>query len=143
MAEKLLIKAETIEECDLISALVQDSLFHMSYHSFHEDRKCLRLMINRFCWELEKDNEQHQCYFRVHSGLYIHGVESIIVNDSFKHSTGYLNLLAMHASEHEINLIFSDHKHVCINISKILVYLKDLHDVYPTMAKPCHECLNP
>ena len=142
MAEKLLIKAETIEECDVISALVQDSIFHMTYHSFHEDKKCLRLMINRFCWELEKDFEQHQCYFRVHSGLYIHGVESITVNGNFKRSNGYLNLLAMHASEHEINLLFSEHKHICVNISELRVYLKDLHDVYPTLVKPCHECLN-
>jgi hypothetical protein len=51
----------------------------------------------------------------------------------------YLNLLAFHASEDEINLAFSDNKRICVKVSGLLVYLKDLHDKYPTPSLPEHE----
>jgi hypothetical protein len=139
MEEVLLIKAENSEECDLLSSLLQDSVFHISYHSFHEDKRCLRLLLNRFCWESANDFEKHQCYFRVQSALYIHNIESIVVNDDFRNQNEkYLNLLTMHSSEKEINLVFSDHKHICINTDNILIYLRDLHDKYPTLSCPSH-----
>lgn len=111
----------------------------MSYHSYHEEKKCLQLMLNRFCWELVNEFDKHQCYYRVHAGLYIHFVESITVNSNFKTSNGYLNLLTMHASDKEVNLIFSEHKHICVNISKVQIYLQDLHEKQPTLIKPAHQ----
>ncbi|MDR2067883.1 MAG: DUF2948 family protein [Holosporaceae bacterium] len=133
------IKADSIDGCDLISSLLQDSIFHISHHSFNENKKCLRLMLNRFCWESIGDFAETQCYFRVHSGLYIQNIDSISVNDNFRNGDdAYLSLLTLHASEKEINLIFSDHKHVCININGLLIHLKDLHDKYPTPSCPVH-----
>lgn len=140
----LQLKAHDEEGCDVISSLLQDSILHISSHSFHEERKCLRLMLNRFCWELlNKENDAHSDshqYFRVHSGLYIHNVVDIIINDNFKKVTEerYLNLLALHASKNEINLLFSGHKQVCLKISGISVHLKDLHQKYPTTVYPNH-----
>ncbi|MDR1334550.1 MAG: DUF2948 family protein [Holosporaceae bacterium] len=133
------IKADNIESCDLISSLLQDSIFHISYHSFNENKKCLRLLLNRFCWESVGNFTETQCYFRVHSGLYVQHIDSIIVNDNFKSSGDvYLNLLTLHTSKKEINLIFSDNKHVCINVNGLLIHLKDLHDKYPTPSCPVH-----
>jgi hypothetical protein len=143
--KRVFLKATDIENCDIISSLLQDSIFHVSALSFHENRKCLRLVINRFCWELIKDNletgAKRKHYFRVHSGLYIHNIQSITINDNFKKikEEKYINLLAMHASEKEINLLFSGHKTACIKIEDICVYLKDLHDKYPTPALPEHK----
>ena len=142
--KKLFLKASDVESCDIISSLMQDSIFHVSALSFHDDRKCLRLMINRFCWELVKDDpeneHQKQRYFRVHSGLYIHNIENIIINDNFKDIKGekYVSLLSMHASNEEINMLFSGHKTACIKVKDICVYLKDLHDKYPTPSLPAH-----
>ncbi len=102
-------------------------------------------MINRFCCELIKDNletgSQRKHYFRVHSGLYIHNIQNITINDNFKKIKGekHINLLAMHASEKEINLLFSGHKTACIKTEDICVYLKDLHNKYPTPALPEHK----
>ncbi|MDR1375439.1 MAG: DUF2948 family protein [Holosporaceae bacterium] len=139
MAEVIALKADNIESCDLLSSLLQDSIFHISGHSFSGPRGRLRLLLNRFCWESFNDFHENQCYFRVHSGLYIQNIDSIIVNDNFKNGhEAYLNLLALHASEKEINLIFSNHKHVCINVSGLLMHLKDLHDRYPTPSCPIH-----
>jgi hypothetical protein len=134
----LLIKAKNFNECDAVSSLVQDSLLHISFHSFHEEKKCLRFMLNRFCWESVDFFEEEECYHRVHSGLYIHNINSITINDNMRKDS-YLNLLAFHSSENEINLIFSENKHMCIGISNVLVYLKDLHEKYPTISLPIHE----
>ena len=164
--KKLFLKANDEASCDVISSLLQDSIFHITSHSFHEDKKCLRLMLNRFCWELlsaedhdnyENDNNNahiiiqnihnqieknpyKKCYFRVHSGLYIHNVQSVSINDNFKDilKERYLNLLAMHATGNEISILFSGHKNVCVKVDQLNVYLKDLHDRYPTPTRSIH-----
>jgi hypothetical protein len=137
--ENLLIKAEDFADCDIISSLLQDSIFHVSFHSFHKEKKCLRLLLNRFCWEAADPFNEDQCYYRVHSGLYIGHVESVAANDDLKKDR-YLNLLALHSSNGEINLVFSENKSILIGVSNILIYLKDLHDKYPTMSIPEHDC---
>jgi hypothetical protein len=138
MQENLLIKADDFEGGDLISSLIQDSIFHISFHSFREENKIFTLMLNRFCWESVSDFEEEKCYYRVHSGLYIHNVESVKANFGAEDDQ-YLNLLTFHLSENEINLIFSGNKHICIGVGGILVYLKDLHDRYPTSSLPRHD----
>ena len=136
--QKLSIKAAETTECDVISCLLQDSIFHFSSLTLHDDQKCLRLMANRFCWEL-LEKEPH--YYRVHSGLYIYNIENIIINDNFKRmkEDKYLSLLAMHAAENEITMLFSGDKTAVVKTNKICVYLKDLHDQYATPVIPVHE----
>jgi hypothetical protein len=142
--EKLYIKAQNYENCDIISSLLQDSIFHIHSPSFHENNGCLRLLLNRFCWELTEEstleNSNDETFFRVHSGLYIDNVNSIVINDNFKKikQDKYLNLLTMHVSSSEINILFSEHRSMCIKINGICVYLKDLHDRYPTSIQPKH-----
>lgn len=138
--EKINLKARSEEDCDVISALLQDSIFKVSGCHYLADQKCFRIIFNRFCWEHSHKFDEEQCYHRVHSGLYIHNVKTVHVNDNFqKKPHHYYNLLAMHANKNEINLIFSDHRHIYIKVDGILVYLKDLHDKYPTLSKPKHE----
>ena len=140
--EKIKLKAQTEKDCDVISTLLQDAVSKVSGFAYLEDEKCFRILLNRFCWEHSHKFEEHQCYHRIHSGLYIHNVESVHVNDNFKEKIHHFyNLLAMHANGNEINLIFSDHRHVHIKTNGILVYLKDLHDHYPTLSKPEHNFL--
>jgi hypothetical protein len=155
IAERLFLKANDIAGCDVISSLLQDSLFHISAISFHTDRKCLRLMLNRFCWETIAERlfgevggksgensppEEAVGYFRVHSGLYIHNVEQVIVNENFKkHNVReYMNLLTLHSSDGEINMIFSGDRSACIKTNHLSVHLKDLHDKYPSPSLPQH-----
>jgi hypothetical protein len=95
-------------------------------------------MLNRFCWESVDSFEREGCYHRVHSGLYIYNVNSVVANDNLKKNE-YLNLLTFHSSEKEIWLVFSGNRHICIGVDGILVYLKDLHDKYPTSCLPAHD----
>ncbi len=140
--EKVNLKAQSEEDCDIISALIQDSISKVSGCSYLKDQRCFRVILNRFCWEHSHKFEEEQCYHRVHSGLYIHNIKTIHVNDNFrKKPHHYYNLLTMHANKDEINLIFSDHRHVYIKVDGILVYLKDLHEHFPTLNKPYHDFL--
>ena len=139
--ERVCLKACSIQDCDVISSLLQDSILTLSSHKYYPSHNCLRLMLNRFCWESQHKIDEEQCYHRVHSGLYIHNVKNVFVNNNFySGECRYLNLLAMHASEKEINLLFSENKHMYVEIDGLLVYLKDLHDKYPTSIKPEHLC---
>ena len=140
--ERMRLKATTLEECDVISSLFQDAILHVQCHSFDSHAGCFHLMLNRFCWEDYDNYESNQCYYRVNSGLYIHNVVDIRVNKSFRENHhNYLTLLAIHASDHEVNLMFSDNKHICVSINGILIYLQDLHEKYPTLVAPKHECI--
>jgi hypothetical protein len=51
----------------------------------------------------------------------------------------FLNLLSVQGNEHSIILNFSDHKTLNVDVDKIQVYIKDLHDMYPTLSCPKHE----
>lgn len=140
--KRINLKAKTESDCDIISTLLQDSIFKTEGCKYIENEKCFRIILNRFCWEHSHKFEEEQCYHRVHSGLYIHNVKNIRVNPHFQSKPHhYYNLLAMHANEnsHEISLLFSGHKHLYIKVDNILVYLKDLHEKYPTLSKPCHK----
>lgn len=135
----LQLKATTLEECDVISTLVQDSIFHFQLHMLDNKTNCFHMLINRFCWEDVENFDKEQCYFRVHSGLYVHNVKTVIVNENLRNNRHkYLSLLAVHVSQEEVNILFADNKHICIKINSILMYLQDLHDKYPTMVKPNH-----
>lgn len=133
----LSLKATTEDDCDLISTLFQDSILHFQYHFWDENSKSFHLMLNRFCWEDFSKFEEYRCYFRVHSGLYIHNVTSIKVNRTFRNNKHkFLYLLAIHARDNEINILFADNKHICIKVSDLLIYSQDLHDKYPTPSIP-------
>lgn len=137
--EKVFIKAQNAQECDIVSALLQDSIFEIFSCDYLKNEKCFRLILNRFCWEHSHKFSDERCYHRVHSGLYIHNVRNIKTNSFFKNRTvPYLNLLAVHASDSEVNLVFSDKKHMYLEVDGILVYLKDLHAKYPTNVMPGH-----
>ncbi len=136
------LKAQSEGDCDIISSLMQDSIFKVDGCRYFSDKKCFRILLNRFCWEHSHKFEQEQCYHRVHSGLYIHNIKTIHVNDNFqKKPHSFYNLLAMHVNKDEITLIFSDHRHIYIKVDGILIYLKDLHEHYPTLTKPHHNFL--
>lgn len=139
MWTKLNLKATDSFECDILSSLLQDSIFHISFHSFDKEKSCFIMMVHRFCWEHENLNNEHSD-FRVHSGLYIHHVKDVKFNGSIVRNKEdkFLNLLTMHASDNEINFIFSENKHILVEVEKISIYLKDLHDKTPTITRPQH-----
>jgi hypothetical protein len=139
--KKLFVKADGQEDCHVISTLLQDSIFHKTSHSFHADKGCFRMLLNRFCWETPADSlEGDKTFFRVHSGLFIYGVQSMVANNNFRDDGGhkFLNLLAIQLKGSDVALLFSGNKHLRVRVEKPQIYLKDLHEAYPTLAIPDH-----
>lgn len=139
--EPLKLKATHHEQIDVISALLQDAIFHINMCSFDEDNKnCLRLLFNRFCWECEDgDNLLH---YRIHTTLYIHDVKAIYANQQMKkHTTkNFLNLLGIHSTnDRELIFLFSENKQVKVEVDDILVYMQDINNPWTTYTTPRHE----
>lgn len=137
--EELFLKAVTYEEIDIISSLLQDSIFSIDAHAFSQENRCFFMLINRFCWETQ-NTESIEKYERTHSGLYIHNVNKIIGNMEIKKhkKEHFLNILAIYATGNEVNIIFSENKHIIIETEKICVYLKDIEKRWSTKTAPAH-----
>jgi hypothetical protein len=136
---RLALKAVCSNGGLLISSLLQDSIFHLSTYSFHQSQGRLRLLLNRFCWESADDGNKK--FFRVHSGLYVYNVKSVAVSENLRNKRGnYLNLLAVQVpSADRIELTFSEHASILLDVNCICIYLRDLHDKHPTPSCPAHE----
>ena len=139
--ENLKLKATDHEQIDVISALLQDSIFHINMCSFDEDNeKCLSLLFNRFCWECE--NGENLVHYRVHSAVYIHRVKAIYANKHIKSHTrsDFLNLLGIHSTnDNEIVLLFSGKGQIKVEVEELLVYMQDINNPWPTYTTPRHE----
>ena len=130
------IKITNAEDFNVLSLILQDSIYSLSMGSFHADKKnCLRMIFNRFCWE------NSSLYTRVHTAIYIHDVKNIYVNDSINDDNKHqmLNLLTSYVTgENEIIFVFSENKKIKIEVSELLVYVKDLHEPWPINVMPLH-----
>lgn len=135
----LKLKVTSKEDLDVLSALLQDSIYKFSMCSYHEHyKKCFRMIFNRFCWENNSDGS----FYRSHIGLYIHNVESISINQNILNNPNakYLNLLTCsYSDDNNLYFIFSGDKKIRFHVNDILIYAKDLHDHWPTHNKPYHK----
>lgn len=130
------IKITNHNDFNLLSMLLQDSIYSLYMGSFHADkRNCLRMIFNRFCWE------NSSSYTRTHTAVYIHDVKNVYVNNQINDDNRHqlLNLLTCYVTDkNEIIFIFSDNKNIKIDVSEILVYVKDIHEPWPTHTIPSH-----
>jgi len=139
--EHLKLKATKHEHIDVLSTLLQDSLFHHHTSQLHKDDDgCVTLLLNRFCWEVyDEDDLEH---YRIHSIVHICNVTSVHVNQPMSQHDhkDFLYLLGMHSTnENEIVLVFSENKCVKLTVNDILVYMKDVDNPWITHYAPKHE----
>lgn len=140
--EPLKLKATNHEQLDVLSALLQDSLFHMHMCSFHQQsERRVSFLLNRFCWEYEDDDSLE--HYRIHTCVYIYNVNNVHINTQFLHHNrvDFLNLLGIHSTnDGQIMLLFSENKCIKIDIDDILVYMKDIQTPWITYTVPHHHC---
>ncbi|MDR2412099.1 MAG: DUF2948 family protein [Holosporales bacterium] len=140
----LKLKAYSPQEMDIFSALVQDALLTKTAFSYNKKEKRVHLLVNRFCWEqavVTAMSPDSSSYYRVYAGLYFYGVEQLRVNIAFQQypAEKILNLLTIHADgKKEVNILFSEGAHICLDMPRCRAYLKDLHEGWPTALKPNH-----
>lgn len=142
--EPLKLKATTHDQVDILSTLLQDSIFHMSMCSLHIDEDgSIKLLFNRFCWECyDEDDLGH---YRTHSIVHIYNAKTIHMNNKDDHHDDheYMNLLGMHTTkDNHIVLLFSGNKQIKIGITDILVLLEDVDKPWITYYAPRHDILS-
>jgi hypothetical protein len=157
----LKLKAVDQHDVEVCSMHLQDALCPLSSMHYSKKDKVFSLMANRFCWENIEYGDQYSSYFRVHCGVFFHGVESIYKCNFYqKGHERIFNLLMLSDRDLErsetnkskdslslekeecgmslIHLIFSDEKEIRLQGKKIEIYLKDFDEPWPSKHKPVH-----
>lgn len=138
--DNLKLKATTGSELDMISALLQDGIVLKNTIEFDAESKLFFFLVDRFCWETVADKNENKNY-RIHSGVYFHGVSNVKHNKEFtEHKTSkLLSLMTIHSNfVDEINIIFSNNAIISLTTNEINVYLKDLFEPWPAGRIPRH-----
>lgn len=141
MAKLLKLKAETLEEIEVISSLLQDAAFRVDGMAYLKKEHRFALVANRFRWEKEKKGKHlHQ---RVRSALRFEGVLTAhIKNIQLEKKDLVVSLLAIEARKKGKNylftLIFSGDGAIRLEAEMIEVYLEDRTGAWVTENKPSH-----
>ncbi len=139
MAELLKIKAESVKEIEVLSALLQDALFRVGDMVYRKKDHRFAFVANRFCWE----NEGRGGHARARSGLRFEGVLSAkIKNIPLERPDVMLSLLSIDAKKNGkdfgITLIFSGDGAIRLETEVLEAYLKDLTGSWETKLRPDH-----
>ena len=74
----LRLMAADAEDLQIISSLIQDSVFPVGEMAFHKADRRFALLLNRFRWEDDRNAERHgRAYERVQAVLSIDDVEAV------------------------------------------------------------------
>lgn len=147
MSGLLKIKAESLEDFGVISALLQDALFRVDGMVYRDRDHRFAFVANRFVWEAEifagKKLKSAKNYARTRAGLRFEGVlKARIKNIPLGKKDLVLSLLTMEVEnagdDYSITLIFSGDGAIQLSAEVIEVYLEDLTGSWTTKLKPDH-----
>lgn len=120
--QALKLKATDFASLDVVSTLTHDSIFYTTSIDYSDQN--FKILINRFRWEdaIQAISVQHPEHFtREHAILSFYNITKV---DMFniKSTVKPLVLMAIHASENEINLSLAFQQHITLYCKEILVY---------------------
>ena len=138
-AEQLLalsLQVRTSDEIKILSALLQDALIAGTDMVFEKSDGTFILVANRFCWELQNEPQQMRCM----CGIKFGNVRNVRMRGLNPKKTQFYNLLAIEYEEGEehVVLVFSGGGGIQLEISNVLVVVKDLAAPHPSFARPDH-----
>ncbi len=144
--KKIKVLAKSEEDLYHISLQLKEGICPISAMVY--EKNTFSLLVNRFCWNHQSSHMGTPLYCRANMGLLFCHVTHVM-NRGFhqfpkdsKPRDNMLNLLHIDVSKakkgYELKLIFSHDKQMLVQVSKIEVYLNDLHDGWPTWQKPTH-----
>lgn len=146
MIEKIRIKAETLEDLEIISSLLQDALFKVSDMAYLPGNLRFALVANRFRWEAEvlrDEKPKKKVYQRVRSGLRFEGV----LQAKYRHlplgdKSLVLSLLSITGQKKKgdyiLVLTFSGGIAIRLLAETLEVYLEDITGPWGTKNLPEH-----
>ena len=137
MAQALKLRGEDEEDLAVISAILQDALVAVGEMAYFPDESRFVLVANRFRWEPQPGGDQR--LERQLSGLRIDGVRGVRRRGFNPRDTErLLVLLAIRAEGGALYLDFAGDSSVRLEVDRILCYLDDLGEPWPTRWRPKH-----
>jgi len=145
MHQGIKLKAETLEDLKVVSALLQDAAFKVGDMAYLPKHRRFAFVANRFRWEHEVlfDKPKKQSYQRIRSGLRFEGVLEVrYKNLPALDKSHVLSLLAIEGKKGKGHLIltlnFSGNIAIRLTTEVLEVYLEDITGPWATKNKPAH-----
>jgi hypothetical protein len=156
------VRAESLEDLEIISALLQDAIVPISEISFQRRDKRFVLMAQRFRWEkskrdgqedigpdalgdarpsidAEEEPEALESFERVTCALRFEHVTGVRVHGlDLADRSQVLELLSIHVAEDVIDLAFAGGKTIRLSIANLSCHAEDIGEAWPTTLRPNH-----
>jgi hypothetical protein len=134
MTEPLKLRAVTIDDLAVISAMAQDALVPLADMALFADESRFVIALNRFRWE---DQPQPT---RTHSLLTVQNVERAQTRRLDRSNRDrILNLLSLTFEEQSMIVAFSGGGTLRLHITALDCMLEDVGDPWPAQAVPTHQ----
>jgi len=147
MYQGIRLKAEALDDVEVISSLLQDAVFRVDDMGFQKSIRRFALVANRFCWEAEvlrkKKPKDKDAYQRVRAGLRFEGVlDAKFRNVPFRQKNHVMSLLAIAVKKEKddfiITLTFSGNAVIRLRAELLEAYLEDITGPWDAKSKPTH-----
>ena len=132
----LKLHAQSSDDIEMLSALLQDALIAGADMVFDKAENTFMLVANRYCWELQDAGQQMRCMCGVKFGA----IGAVRTRGMTADKTQFYNLLAIEydkAAQH-IMLVFSGGVGIQLEVSSIMIIVRDLAEPHPSFARPDH-----
>ena len=132
----LKLHAQSSDDIEMLSALLQDALIAGADMVFDKAENTFMLVVNRYCWELQDAGQQMRCMCGVKFGT----IGAVRTRGMTADKTQFYNLLAIEydkAAQH-IMLVFSGGVGIQLEVSSIMIIVRDLAEPHPSFARPDH-----
>ena len=132
----LKLHAQSSDDIEMLSALLQDALIAGTDMVFDKAENTFMLVANRYCWELQDAGQQMRCMCGVKFGT----IGAVRTRGMTADKTQFYNLLAIEydkATQH-IMLVFSGGVGIQLEVSRIMIIVRDLAEPHPSFARPDH-----
>ena len=159
------VRAETVEDLEVVSAMLQDAIVPISEIAWRRDDNRFVLMTQRFRWEkapegivvddgldalgdpapsegddAEKDAPTRDHWFeRITCALRFEHVTAVRANGiDLSNRAQMLELLSLHVADGGLDLAFADNKTIRLTISRLSCHAEDIGQAWPTTQRPEH-----
>ncbi len=142
MSELLKLRAEDLEDLEVISACLQDALTSVSDMAFLSEEARFAVVFSRFMWEVV-DPAPGAEGMRIRSGLHFEGVRKVVTQGvDQEHRTGLIPLLALTAEATtpgvEVTFEFGGGGRLRLEADSLDARLSDTGSPWPTANRPDH-----
>jgi hypothetical protein len=159
------VRAESLEDLEVVSAMLQDAIVPISEIAWRRSDKRFVLMTQRFLWEkASRDSANHQgpdalgnaepnrevdeegedsaptdWFERVTCALRFENVTAVRANGIDLASRGQmLELLSIHLTDGGLDLAFAGDKTIRLSVSALSCHAEDIGEPWPTTQRPEH-----